>query len=634
MRKLLLLTLALLGFLSLPVMAATPTYDSGTGQVLIHNHNPADISGTGNMTVDGTIYAAGNVGINTSVPTASLNVVKLGTTTPLKISSAAGGGGDYLLISTSGNVGIGSTSPSTKLDVNGNVRINGTLTSTSTDANYTLDDIYIDGNDNTTSGVMRLGGVGNTNNESIDLDFETTTDKVKVSSASNVYAFNQQFNNVGQSVTDVINASVGSSQIVISRSFADDTFVDDEEFIVPTGGAAYTTNATGFGSSGVDGFETGTWTNPNSDLQYAPGWTSTQLDNDGGTPGSPTGDYSERSTVDKYSGTYSWHFVTDSSAESVKINGYPVTTSGVWYRSQLWTKEVSGTLVTNFPNWSTAWNGNDNGCCRQSPPTGSWAFNGGDWYFPAGATLSIFGLPLSTGEAYFDNVSIERISAIEGIGEVWAGTEYAKFLVSNSSTVIEDGEDAWDEQVIANVTATADNTTYQVGAASAKFAVADGFTTGVVGSEAVTVDTSVYDAIQVKVRSSVDLAGGDYRILLDDTANCASPTATLNLPLMTANTDYTFLISLQGETSLPAPMISLGVRQNADKGAMNFWIDDVRLLKYGEVTLLDHTTNVANTDSDGNLCVYDKAGFITPAIKNRLGSTKSMTTILRYREVN
>ena len=77
-------------------------------------------------------------------------------------------------------------------------------------------------------------------------------------------------------------------------------------------------------------------------------------------------------------------------------------------------------------------------------------------------------------------------------------------------------------------------------------------------------------------------------------------------------------------------IISIGVRQSTDKGAMSFWVDDVRIYKYGEVTLLSNTANVVNSDTDAKLCIYDNPRFITPAIKNRLGSTQKLRATLWY----
>jgi hypothetical protein len=61
------------------------------------------------------------VGIGTTTPNAAtLEIMKQGSTAPFKISSVATGNGDYLVVKSFGSVGIGTISPSNRLDVNGN----------------------------------------------------------------------------------------------------------------------------------------------------------------------------------------------------------------------------------------------------------------------------------------------------------------------------------------------------------------------------------------------------------------------------------------------------------------------------------------------------------------------------------
>jgi hypothetical protein len=58
-------------------------------------------------------------------------------------------------------------------------------------------------------------------------------------------------------------------------------------------------------------------------------------------------------------------------------------------------------------------------------------------------------------------------------------------------------------------------------------------------------------------------------------------------------------------------------------------VDEAALFKFstdGSVTLISNTTNVASTDTDGNLCVYD--GGTKVKIKNRLGSSKDIRYII------
>lgn len=61
------------------------------------------------------------VGIGTTSPSTTFELVKQSSSAPLMISATPTGDGDYMLINSSGNVGIGSTAPSNKLEVGGTI---------------------------------------------------------------------------------------------------------------------------------------------------------------------------------------------------------------------------------------------------------------------------------------------------------------------------------------------------------------------------------------------------------------------------------------------------------------------------------------------------------------------------------
>jgi hypothetical protein len=55
---------------------------------------------------------------------------------------------------------------------------------------------------------------------------------------------------------------------------------------------------------------------------------------------------------------------------------------------------------------------------------------------------------------------------------------------------------------------------------------------------------------------------------------------------------------------------------------------EFRFTVAGVVTVISNTANALNTDTDGNLCVYDAGSGI--AIKNRLGSAKTIRYCVQY----
>jgi hypothetical protein len=68
------------------------------------------------------VQSDGKIGLGESSPDATLEIVESGTT-PLMISNGASGDGDFLIVTTSGNVGIGTTNPLYALDVNGYIQV-------------------------------------------------------------------------------------------------------------------------------------------------------------------------------------------------------------------------------------------------------------------------------------------------------------------------------------------------------------------------------------------------------------------------------------------------------------------------------------------------------------------------------
>jgi len=178
-----------------------------------------------------------------------------------------------------------------------------------------------------------------------------------------------------------------------------------------------------------------------------------------------------------------------------------------------------------------------------------------------------------------------------------------------SNLVVEDCEDAWDESVDTDVTESADSSDYKAGSASAKFVCAAGLGAGdIVATEVISKDLTGYDVIMAWVKSSVALAAGDWQLLLDDTASCASPIKSLDIPALSANTWTRVLLDL-GDASGLGSLISIGLKQVTDKGAMNFWIDDVQALAIVDGVKswsLDSTTDALEvTDfADGGTRAY------------------------------
>lgn len=137
---------------------------------------------------------------------------------------------------------------------------------------------------------------------------------------------------------------------------------------------------------------------------------------------------------------------------------------------------------------------------------------------------------------------------------------------------------AWDELVDGDVTAEVDTSVLaKEGAGSLKLTVAAGCAAGdKLATDSLTaLDISQKNVVVAWVYSSVALDAGDIQLLLGNTALCASPTETLNIPAVAANTSTRVSIALVTPASDTA-IISVGLKMAVDKGAFTLYIDDIR----------------------------------------------------------
>ncbi|KKK74116.1 hypothetical protein LCGC14_2886980, partial [marine sediment metagenome] len=142
---------------------------------------------------------------------------------------------------------------------------------------------------------------------------------------------------------------------------------------------------------------------------------------------------------------------------------------------------------------------------------------------------------------------------------------------------IHDCETAWDESVDGDVTVTVD-TTYKVqGNNSNKMVIAAGASAAdILATDDITeVDISTCDKVEIFIRSTVALDAGDIQLLLDDTASCASPVESIDIPATVANTSTTHTITL-ADPSGDTAIISVGIKLITDKGAMTLYVDRIR----------------------------------------------------------
>lgn len=171
--------------------------------------------------------------------------------------------------------------------------------------------------------------------------------------------------------------------------------------------------------------------------------------------------------------------------------------------------------------------------------------------------------------------------------------------------IIEDCEDAWNESTGTGVTSTLDAADFKVGSGSAKL-VCDA-TTGleIVATEQITsLNIASYTELMFWAKSSVNMDAADWQLLLDDTASCASPIVTADIPALTAG-EWKFCRVTATLSSCTA-IASVGIQQAVDKGALTFRLDELRAGKAVagiKSWTLDYAYDVLETtgfDSSGN----------------------------------
>jgi len=143
-------------------------------------------------------------------------------------------------------------------------------------------------------------------------------------------------------------------------------------------------------------------------------------------------------------------------------------------------------------------------------------------------------------------------------------------------TLIEDCEDAWNESVAANITATAD-AEEMVGTYSAKLTAGDTIAGNtVLATEVVAPGTLVAHTHLVWwSKTKTATSAGDYRFLLDNSGSCASPLETLNFEVSAAGRWRSNTVAFVTPANLTA-VISAGVESETGMDAGDYvFVDDV-----------------------------------------------------------
>jgi hypothetical protein len=145
-----------------------------------------------------------------------------------------------------------------------------------------------------------------------------------------------------------------------------------------------------------------------------------------------------------------------------------------------------------------------------------------------------------------------------------------------TSTRIHECAATFDERTDSDFTQALDDEDRKQGTQSLKITIASGASAGDFITDSITsTDISKYDYIELWAKSTVATSSGNLKLLLDDSASCASPLETLSLPALTADT-WTYCRIALSTPELDTAIISVGLEYDSDIGACVVWVDDIK----------------------------------------------------------
>ncbi len=157
--------------------------------------------------------------------------------------------------------------------------------------------------------------------------------------------------------------------------------------------------------------------------------------------------------------------------------------------------------------------------------------------------------------------------------------------VADTTILVHACDTAFDEDGAANIAAgcvnTLDAADFKTTTASNKFAFSAAAAAGIIACDVITTTLNrllTATHLEFWIKCSVATAAGNLQILLDDTAKCASPIETLDVPALTAGVWRHCRVAL-ADPSLVIAIISVGLKYTVDIGACDIWIDDIRAVK-------------------------------------------------------
>ena len=147
------------------------------------------------------------------------------------------------------------------------------------------------------------------------------------------------------------------------------------------------------------------------------------------------------------------------------------------------------------------------------------------------------------------------------------------------------------------------------GTASNQFVIPAAASADQIGTDSISSkDISRYDYLEgwVKITRAGEATttAADLAILLDDTANCASPLEELDIPALTDDT-WTFFRVKLANPELDTAIISIGLKYDVDLGACTIWLDDISVVANDSAQWSKIPRNLWRIDKEAQDIVLD-----------------------------
>ena len=162
------------------------------------------------------------------------------------------------------------------------------------------------------------------------------------------------------------------------------------------------------------------------------------------------------------------------------------------------------------------------------------------------------------------------------------------------------------------------------GTGSNKFIIPTAASAGNIVTDSITSkDISGYDYIEFWAKSTVAASEGNLKILLDNTASCASPLETLEVPALSADT-WAFCRVALANPETDTAIISVGLEYDADIGAATVWLDDISVVKNDTADWIKVPRNLWRIDKEAKDVVFKDymSGFAPYKLLKIVGGDK------------